>query len=248
MSKQKKQALAITRKDDLGMNYLKSLENESKYQITVDPDNIYDMSAEHKKFVELFVQYRNLAVVAELMSIEPVLAKDYFTRYSTQQEIRRINSAFYHRQVATNIIAFEDIGSYLSSWLIGSDITEADRLKKGEKLQVVKLLMDWHKSMREIIQAPEIITIQTIEDEIKELSVANIKQLLTTKSILKTNEEKKLSKPQFNSDDKDELIAQLNEDNMLSKEELEYLETLSVKDLLSLLKDEVWLWNKQNII
>lgn len=239
MSRKKKQEITNVRQSDIGMNYLKSLEDDPKYQIEVDPDGFYEMSCEHKTFVKLFVQYRNLAIVAELMNIEPAIAKDYFARYSTQQEIRRINTAIYHRQVATNIIAFEDIGSYLSSWLIGADITEADRLKKGEKLQVVKLLMDWHKNMREIIQKPEIITVQTIEDEIKELSVANIKQLLTTKSILKTNEEKKLSKPQFSSDDKDELIAQLNEDNMLSKEELEYLETLSVKDLLSLLKEEV---------
>lgn len=239
MSKKKKQEIVKLRKDDLGMNYLKSLEDDPKYQIEVDPDDFYEMSGEHKTFVKLFVQYRNLAVVAELMELDPVTAKDYFTRYSTQQEIRRINTAIYHRQVATNIIAFEDIGSYLSSWLIGADITEADRLKKSEKLQVVKLLMDWHKSMREIIQKPEIITVQTIEDEIKELSVANIKQLLATKSILKANEEKKMSKPLPDTDDKDELIAQLNEDNVLSKEELEYLETLSVKDLLALLKEDV---------
>ena len=239
MSKKKKQEIVKIRQDDLGMNYLKSLEDDPKYQIEVDPDDFYEMSNEHKTFVKLFVQYRNLAVVAELMEIDPVTAKDYFTRYSTQQEIRRINTAIYHRQVATNIIAFEDIGSYLSSWLIGVDITEADRLKKSEKLQVVKLLMDWHKNMREIIQKPEIITVQAIEDELKELSVANIKQLLATKSILKTNEEKKQSKPLTNTDDKDELIAQLNEDNLLSKEELAYLETLSVKDLLALLKEEV---------
>lgn len=239
MSKKKKQEIVNMRQDDLGMNYLKSLDDDPKYQIEVDPDGFYEMTEEHKTFVKLFVQYRNLAVVAELMELDPVTAKDYFTRYSTQQEIRRINTAIYHRQVATNIIAFEDIGSYLSSWLIGADITEADRLKKGEKLQVVKLLMDWHKNMREIIQKPEIITVQTIEDEIKELSVANIKQLLATKSILNENKEKKQSKPLTNSDDKDELIAQLNEDNTLSKEELAYLETLSVKDLLALLKEEV---------
>ena len=239
MNKKKKQEITNVRQNDLGMNYLKSLEDDPKYQIDVDPNGFYEMSDEHKTFVKLFVQYRNLAVVAELMEIDPVTAKDYFTRYSTQQEIRRINTAIYHRQVATNIIAFEDIGSYLSSWLIGADITEADRLKKGEKLQVVKLLMDWHKSMREIIQKPEIITVQTIEDEIKELSVANIKQLLATKSILKANKEKKPSKPLPNTEDKDELITQLNEDNMLSKEELAYLETLSAKDLLALLKDEV---------
>lgn len=239
MSKKKKQEIVNVRQPDIGMNYLKSLEDDPKYQIEVDPDGFYEMSPEHKTFVKLFVQYRNLAVVAELMNIDPALAKDYFTRYSTQQEIRRINTAIYHRQVATNIIAFEDIGSYLSSWLIGADIPEADRLTKSEKLQVVRLLMDWHKSMREIIQKPEIITVETIEDEIKELSVANIKQLLATKSILNKNKEKKQSKPLPNIDDKDELIAQLNEDNMLSKEELEYLETLSAKDLLRLLKDEV---------
>lgn len=239
MSKKKKQDIIKVRENDIGMNYLKSLEDDLKYQIDVDPDDFYEMSGEHKKFVKLFVQYRNLAIVAELMEIEPGLAKDYFTRYSTQQEIRRINTAIYHRQVATNIIAFEDIGSYLSAWLVGADVPEADRLKTKDKIQVVKLLMDWHKNMREIIQTPEIITAQTIEEEIKELSVANIKQLLTTKSILKANVEKKQSKPIPDTDDKDELIAHFNEDNSLSKEELDYLETLSVKELLALLKEEV---------
>lgn len=241
MSKKKQatNSLPILRKDELGMNYLKSLENDPKYQIEVDPTGFYGMDEEQKLFVKLFIEYRNLPIIAEIMNLQPAKVKEYFTQYSTQQEIRRINAALYHRQVATNIIAFEDLGSYLSSWLIGTDIPEADRLRKGEKIQVVKLLMDWHKAMREILQKPEILTIESIEEEIKELSIANIKQLISTKSLLnsmKVNE--KSSTMKTLSNDKQELISQLNVDNALSQEELKYLESLSVKELLSLLKEE----------
>lgn len=241
MSKKKQtpNSLPILRKDELGMNYLKSLENDPKYQIEVDPTGFYGMDEEQKLFVKLFIEYRNLPIVAEIMNLQPTKVKEYFTQYSTQQEIRRINAALYHRQVATNIIAFEDLGSYLSSWLIGTDIPEADRLRKGEKIQVVKLLMDWHKAMREILQKPEILTIESIEEEIKELSIANIKQLINTKSLLnsmKVNEKSSTTKTLSN--DKQELISQLNIDNALSQEELKYLESLSVKELLSLLKEE----------
>lgn len=240
MSKKKQatSSLPILRKDELGMNYLKSLENDPKYQVEVDPTGFYGMDEEQKLFVKLFIEYRNLPIIAEIMNLQPGKTKEYFTQYSTQQEIRRINAALYHRQVATNIIAFEDLGSYLSSWLIGSDIPEADRLRKGEKIQVVKLLMDWHKAMREILQKPEILTVESIEEEIKELSVANIKQLISTKSLLNSMKvDKKSSTMKVLSNDKQELISQLNIDNALSQEELEYLESLSVKELLSLLKE-----------
>lgn len=228
------------RTQDLGMNYLKSLDEGPKYNVEVDPTGFYGMSDEHKRFIKLYIEYRNLGIISELMDLEPMLIKDYFTRYSTQQEIRRINAALYHRQVATNIISFEDLGSYLSSWLIGSDITESDRLKKGEKLQVVRLLMDWHKSMKEFRTTPALITTEEIEAEIKTLSVANIKQLLATKSLLNTNlkQEAKQSKQDASNLNKNDIITQLNSDNLFTEEELAYLDSLSVKELLSLLKDE----------
>lgn len=234
MKKKKQQETEIiVRDNDVGMNYLKSLEEDKKYVTEVDPDGFYGMSEEHKQFVKLYIEYRNIVIVANILSLETETAKDYFRRYSTQQEIRRINTAIYHRQVATNIIGFEDIGSYLSSFLIGNDVTEADRLKTNEKLQVVKLLLDWHKSMKEFIARPETLTMQTIEEEIKELSVANIKDLINSKKLIKANP----TKTKQTAVEKDALMKELK-DNGFSEEEIAYLETLSVKELLDLLKDE----------
>lgn len=245
MSKKKKkqELIPAIHEDTLGMNYLGSLEEDDKYTTDVDPTGFYQMSNDHKKFVELYVEHNNLVQVATIMEIEPSQAKSYFIRYSTQKEIKRINAALYHRRVATNIIGFEEIGSFLSSWLIGQDVTEADALKKGEKLQVVRLLMDWHKTMREIVEKPEMITTQTIEEEIKELSVANIQQLINTKSKLmqKSTELKDAKEAGSDVDEeltKEELIEQVVNDDELTTDELAYLNTLSVAELLKILKED----------
>lgn len=233
MAKKKETTKELINKSELGLTYLKSLEQDSIYQINVDPDNFYKMTAEHKQFIELFIQYRNLSIVTELMNLTYEKAKEYFLMYSTQQEIRRINTALYHRQIATNIIGFEDIGRYLSSWLIGADIPDTDKLKPSEKIQVAKLLLDWHKQMKDFIDKPEIITAEVIEEQIKDLSVENIKQLIKTNSLIDIN---KASKEKI--ENKEELIEELNKTDLLSKDELDYLNTLSIKELINLIKDE----------
>jgi len=233
MAKKKETTKELVNKSELGLTYLKSLEQDSIYQINVDPDNFYKMTAEHKQFIELFIQYRNLSIVTELMNLTYEKAKEYFLMYSTQQEIRRINTALYHRQIATNIIGFEDIGRYLSSWLIGADIPDTDKLKPSEKIQVAKLLLDWHKQMKDFIDKPEIITAEVIEEQIKDLSVENIKQLIKTNSLIDIN---KASKEKI--ENKEELIEELNKTDLLSKDELDYLNTLSIKELINLIKDE----------
>ncbi len=233
MAKKKETTKELVNKSELGLTYLKSLEQDSIYQINVDPDNFYKMTTEHKQFIELFIQYRNLSIVTELMNLTYEKAKEYFLMYSTQQEIRRINTALYHRQIATNIIGFEDIGRYLSSWLIGADIPDTDKLKPSEKIQVAKLLLDWHKQMKDFIDKPEIITAEVIEEQIKDLSVENIKQLIKTNSLIDIN---KASKEKI--ENKEELIEELNKTDLLSKDELDYLNTLSIKELINLIKDE----------
>jgi hypothetical protein len=222
--------------DTKGLEYLKTLDADNNFKIDVDPDNFYDLSPEHKAFIGLYVEYRNLGVVSQLMNLDILDSKRYFTAYATQKEIRRITAALYHRQAATKIIAFEELGAYLSGWLVGGDIVESDQLTKSEKIQVVRLLMEWHKSMKEFAANPTILTTSVIEEELKNLSVANIKQLIHTDKMLSS---KKISdKKEDLNINKQNLIDELNIDNSLTNEEIKYLESLPVKELFLLLKGE----------
>ncbi len=241
MAKKKKEENPIILSESVGMEYLKELDNDDKYSLRADPTGFYGMDAQHKQFVELYSRYNNLMVVCELMNIEMYLAKDYLLRYSTQQELRRINLAIYHRSVATKIISYEDLGSYLSAWLIGDNVPEKEQLKKGEKLQLVKLMMDWHKGMKDFQQQPNLIIEKPIEEELEQLKAADIKELLQKKKLIESikdaeKEVKTKKKSEPTNLNKSSLIKQIKETGDFTKEELKYINELSVEELKELLK------------
>lgn len=246
MSK-KKQHIIVENDENLGMQYLEDLSKDTKYSLSVDPDNLYDLSPEHKKFVELYSQYNNLLQVCALMDIEIHMGKDYLLRYSTQKELRRLNLALHHRKVATRIISYYDLGSYLSSWLIGDSVSESDKLNKGEKLQVMKLLLEWHKSANEFKNKPDEIIEATVEDELNELKAADIRELIQRKKLLssikkaesevknstQTQQETKKSSSNIN---KNVLLEQIISSGEFNQHELEFIKNLSVDELKELIK------------
>lgn len=240
--------------ENLGMQYLEELSGDPKYSLAADPTGFYELDENHKTFIELYSQYNNLAIVCELMEIEPFIGKDYLLRFSTQQELRRLNLARYHRQIATKIISYQDLGSYLSSWLIGDATTESDKLKKSEKLQLIKLMMDWHKGMAEYSKSPHQIIDITVEEELEELKATDIRELLQKKKLLKSISEaqkevqgeeaikpekpkksEKAEEPQSKYTKK-QLIEIILEAGKFSESEREFIETLTVKELEELIK------------
>lgn len=237
------------KEENVGMLYLEELSSDTRYSLSVDPENQFKLDAEHKQFIELYSQYNNLAVVCELMNIELHLGKDYLLRYSTQHELRRLNLARYHRQIATQIIAYQDLGSFLSSWLIGDSITESDKLKKSEKMQLVKLLMDWHKGMREFEQNPAEIIDMTIEEELSELKATDIRELLQKKKLISTIKKAKneiegiedaeiIEEPKTKEEKltKKQMIERVIEHGNFEGEEAEFVKSLTIKELREILK------------
>ena len=199
---------------NLGMLYLEDLSNDKRYSLSVDPENKYNLTEEHKKFIELYAQYNDLSYVCNMLDIELYNAKDYLLRYSTQYELRRLNLARYHRQIATRIISYQDLGSYLSSWLIGDNIPEKDQLKRSEKLDLVKIMMQWHKGMQDFYNEPSNIIEATAEEELEQLKVADIRELIQRKKLLKdvSDAEQKLkgveSKDTLNKFDEEETFKE----------------------------------------
>ena len=206
--------------------YMEYLESNPLTSLEIDPDNIYDMNEDQKKFIKNYIQFKSIPLAAELSNIDLDTAKSYFMAYSSQNEIRRINSALCKVQFAQKMMSIEDIGGYLSSLIVDNNVPIADRLKTVDKLKVIKMLIELHVLKKNATDDPSLISEKDIEADIRELSIDTIKRLIYTNN-------------QKNQDEKSELIKELNINNTLSSEEIDYLKTLSVKDLLQLIETDI---------
>lgn len=203
---------------EFSQNYISELEKDPKYSLEVDPENKYDLSDEQKTFIKLYVEHKNLATVAYFMDIKMDVAKSYLMSYYSQNEIRRINLAMYHRQFNTRMATLDEIGGYLTSVLI-DNVPEADRLKPTEKLKVVQLLVDLNKLKMQSLEDPSIIMAKDIDIQIKQLSVATIEQLLA----------------QDKAKEKKNIVYEIS-DNSVTPEEAAYLSSLSTEELLDIIE------------
>lgn len=237
--------------ENIGMQYLEDLSNDDRYSLLVDPTNKYDLEEEHKRFIELYAQYNDLGYVCSLLELDIHIGKDYLLRYSTQHELRRLNLARYHRQIATRIVSYHDLGAYLSSWLVGDNIPEKDQLKRSEKLDLVKIMMQWHKGMKDFYEHPQHIIEATVEEELEQLKATDIRELIQRKKLLRdvTGAEQKLKgvEPEevelVKEEDspekklsKRELLDKILMSGEFSENETEFIKTLTVKELRELIK------------
>lgn len=206
-------------------NYLGALDTDSKFSLEVDPENKYNMSDTQKEFIAFYVQYKNVPLAAKLAGIEEDAAMDYFNKYSSKMEIRRINLALYHRAFATKLLSVDEIGGYLTSLLVGENIAEAEKLGKKDKLQVVKLLLEINQMKQNMISNPkEIIDAIDVQEQLNELSVETIQKMIEV-----SNDKEKQKK--------EDLIEEVREKNSyLTPEEIAQLNSMSTKELMELLK------------
>ena len=198
------------------------IENNPKYSLLVDPENKYGMNDLQKEFIRYYIEFKNIPLAAELCGLEIAQAKEIFGSYSAQAEIRRINLALYHRQFQHKMLTIEQLGGWLSSLITDENVPVADRLKPTEKLKVAQMLIDMNDFKRNAFDNPNIIMVQNIEAELKNLSVNAIKQLIYTTNIK-------------SDDEKDKVLKQLQENNTYTPEEVAYLKTLSINELLKYL-------------
>lgn len=221
--KEVKEIITIDEAKDLQKSYEGELETNPKYSLEVDPENKYGMSDEQKEFIRQYVQFKSIATAAELTGIEPEIAKQYFIAWNSQQEIRRINLALYHRQFATKLLDLDEIGGYLTSLLTDENVPIGDRLRTNDKLKVVDLLIKLNEMKINGLQNPNKLMNVDIAMQIKNLSIQTIQQLLL-------------------QSDKNEAKTKTVDDENLTFEEKAYLSTLSGDQILKLL-DSV---NKKN--
>ena len=215
---QEKLAMAQAESQALQQAYVSELDTNPKYSLSVDPEGKYGMSEQQKTFIGHYVNFKNVNTAAELTGIDQDTAKQYFIAYSSQQEIRRINLALYHRQFASRLISLDEIGGYLTALLTGDNVPIADQPKTvAEKLAIVRMLIDLNKMKIDSIQNPSLIMANDIDIQIKNLSLATVRQLLM-------------------QSENPQPIAEVYPSEGLTMEESAYLSTLPAKDLLDLIE------------
>ena len=204
----------------LQKEYEKELEENPEYSLVVNAEGKYDMSEEQKKFVEYYVQFKSVSTACDLLGIEREVGLNYFVAYSTQQEIRRINRALYHRQFSQKMLDLDQIGGFLSSLVTDENVPLASQLNNVDKLKVINMIMEVMKLKKEALIDPEpLMKNNDISLEIKNLSINTLQNMLN--NINKTNK------------DQDEIVIE----ESLTPEEKAYLETLPTEDLLKILEE-----------
>lgn len=198
-------------------DYVELLDTDPEYSLEVDPLDKYNMSNEQKTFIKAYSQFKNIPMARELAGIDAETAKMYFVDYNSQEEIRRINRAMYHKQFASKMITLDQIGGYLTSMLTDENVPYADRLKSTDKLRVAAMLVDLIKLKQEGTADPSKVMKLNLDAQIKNLSITTIQQLIQSSTSSSTN-------------------AVISDDSM-SAEEKEYLGTLSTDQLLELIEE-----------
>lgn len=222
LKKKEKQLTVVQAKTELlQQEYTNELETNPKYSLEVDPENKYGMPEAQKNFVKQYVEFKNVNTAAELVGIDQDTAKQYFISFASQQEIRRINLALYHRQFATRLLTIDEIGGYLTCMLTGANVPIGDQLKTSEKLKVIDQLIKLNELKQNALQDPSVVMMNDIDVQIKNLSVATLGQLIA----------------QSNMKEKQDIIKTYDVDGNLSPEEEAYLSTLPTSDLLQLIDE-----------
>lgn len=218
-------AASTTEVAELQNQYINKIETDPEYSLEVDPTDKYSMTKDQKEFIRQYVQFKNIPLACQLAGIDEKEGRSYYLAYSSQQEIRRINLAMYHRQFSTKLLNLDEIGGYLTSLLIDENVPVTDRLETKDKLKVAQMIIDLNELKRTAFSDPEVIDAVEVSEQIKDLSVKSIKQLISA------------SHNDGPDKSKDEIIERLDDENNLSGEEIAYLKTLPVDQLLQLLEN-----------
>lgn len=213
----------------LSDNYVNNVYTSKIYSLDVDPLNEYNMTDNQKLFIRNYGEYGNIPIAAQLTGIDENEALTYFRMVSTQNEIRRIRLARYHRAFAGKVVSLDEIGAYLTALLI-DEVPTSDKLNSQNKLKVVELLIKINDLKTKVINDPTIIDTIDVEEQIKNLSLSSIENLIK-------NSNKKSDKSSGNNEEKDDLISQIQElnDERLSAEEISDLRAMSIESLVEIL-------------
>lgn len=207
--------------ENMNLDYVETL-NSPKYSLTIDLENKYNFDETTKSFIKNYVQTKDIVLAANLTDINSNDAFNIFKRYEVQNEIRRLNCAIAQRQFLNKMLSLDQLGGYLSSMLTGEYSSVTTHLSIDDKNKIINTLLKIIEMKQNAVEEPATIISEDVDTQLKNLSIGAIKNLLTEYE---------------KSDKKTELINDIDPNHELSKEEFDYLSSLSAKELLKFVDD-----------
>lgn len=232
MDKSKKTDVPVDKVSDAQKDLALTLGEDIRYSLTVDPIGSLGLSDDQKRFLQAYIEFKNIPTAAQIAGIDEKDAMQYFFDSTCRSEIRRINLALYYRKFEKKLLTIDQIGGYLTSLLVDDDVVEAEKLKGRDKLEVAKMIIDLNKLKADSFSNPR--TFDNVDfEEIEELSPEDLKKII--QETVKPSKEKQKETEDLDKK-KDELIAQLNP-NGLDVSEIAYLKTCTLEELEKLVKE-----------
>ena len=203
------------------MQYVDDLNSNPEYSLEVDPTNKYGLNESYKQFIKNYVDFKNVAVAANLSGLSPEEAKTFFNSYSFKMEVDRLSKAKVQRRFMTKPLSIMQMIGYLESLITEENVSEHEKISSMDKVKVIQVLI----SLRDAARHEEAIDMNSIDidERLKALSIDSIKRLLESDE----------SVDEMAS--KENLIEELCKDKDLSPDEIAYLKSLSSKELLDVL-------------
>lgn len=212
----------------LSVNYELELDQDTKYSLNVDPTNKYNFTNKEVEFIILYSEERNLVRVSELMNLNIIDTNKFYKDYRIRNELRRISMAKYHRIFSDKMLSLDKIGAYLSNLIYDFNLAESEKLSPQDKLKVVELLMKCQTLINESTKNPTIITTNTVEMQLKNLSIKTISSMLDNLNH-QNNSGKQVS---FNNNNNNNLIEVSPDNTEINQELIRNMDTNKILTLL----------------
>lgn len=210
--------------------YINSIIKSPEYSLVVDQNNEYNFTEEEKKFILIYIDNEDLKETGKILRLDDKKLNQYYFDLRIQNEIERIKLAKYHRMFAEQMLNIDQLGGYLTSLIVDKGIKKENRLSNKEKLQATKLLMELMELKKTQYDSTEIIDVENVENNLKELSAKTIKQLISSYNTpsVKVVSEGNDETPGVKEEDKESI----------PKDELEEkIKSSSLADVINMLKD-----------
>lgn len=216
-------AVGYSEMDKTQRDFEIALKEDPKYSLTIDPLHQYNFSELEEDFISYMIQYKNVQFVSTVLLNIPLQdGVEIYKSYNVQNEIKRINLAMYARRFATKMADLDQIGGFLTSGLIDDNVPVADRWGAKEKITASKLLINLNMLKKKAINSPEVVEVIEIQKDLEKLNPNDLKKLI------ELNDEDNL--------EKEKLIEIINQDGILSLEEIKNLRMMDLEELQDLVE------------
>lgn len=150
-------------------------------------DGDYHFTADERQFISLWIEFRNIVIIASMMNMSQKECSMFFTNPHVMNEIARISRARMKRRFACKILTLDECESYLTSCITDDNVPISEQMTNEKKLVAMKLLLEVKEMKADGLVTPSVLDNMPLETEIQELSISTIKALLSTK--IRTNKQ-----------------------------------------------------------